>query len=405
MDINKIYEIEIKKPYNDWAAANALGRDMEFGDGLTVRYRAINDIGTEKPKAAARDKENWARPVEVPDLKNTSLLTLTEVRQLVSFEYAKTIMTKFPRSGKYISDNTGIDNSFNSKFIRSAKDSEYIEDEVLPDGTVRLPHMSSECRPFSIPLIQIGPVADFVMKSSIHEMFFGDEGSIVLTKYNRNIVSALEKMSDSELAATYELCKSLYNTHVKRYRDNLPDGAADLSNFGQTKPIAKLLYDRVHEASYENKNISGARYIVSETAKGPESLKVALKKIGSEDNLTTDKAFEPHVELFMFLDNESELLPMDYFLRNDYINIEGGFSPNGTAKPRLRIYTLSDNGDKIEVTNPDILRILSFSIGLDGDEKVVLDGHIFSIGMLSYMPKLEVKSEIGVDYFPNIILP
>lgn len=371
--------LEIRYPFNDWEGLRQLGQELSYDDGVEYRFKACMNQSSEKETPRTRD--TWKKPLEITPLSETPFLNLQEVRRTVTVSYCKRVEEAFPKGALLINGETGLNNSLTSKFLRTVRQAEGFQSAELPDGTHRYPVADDSVRPFSAPMVTIAPVADFVMGSSVHQMFFGQEGTVTLPGRYSYLADGLEKMTDSDRQYLISRGRELMEKAEETYRQHCREtGSVDLSAYGQICGANEIVFERIRELAQENEYISGNKFILNRGTAGPNKLKIALKSLASEENRTAgDNAYEPNVEIIMFLALESGLA-MDFFIKNDYICIEGGASQRGTAKPRLKILKKTESGTD-EVTDSDVLRVLSFCTALKGDAKNEFNALVLSFLM------------------------
>ena len=370
MDINKTV---IPCPYCDWKGLRELGSYLPFDDALGYRYRASMGLSTEVDRYP--DYDNRAKPIEIVPLTNTKYLTLFEIKQLITIALVKKVKEDGIK-GVDIENETGFNRTLLSKLITSVKKSDDLYEAVLEDGTKRLVLSDKKVlRPFSATLLTAAPLANMVMKSTVHHMYFGEEGKIRLThKYSMYAegLSDLDKAIKENLISTG---RELMDECIADYRkelENMESGKrTDLSPYGQIKNIGELLYERITELSDENEYMYGSKFTFNRTVGGYENFKETIRDITNEKNRDAgNDAYEPYNEFIMFLALESGQA-MDYFIRNDYL---GYASEKGQLQKALLI--TDENGN--EITDSDVLNILSYATSLKGDSRVKYNALVMS---------------------------
>ena len=398
----------IPEPYNDWRAVRALGSDLEYGDGVEYRYRACMGLGNQKDYNPDRD---WHKPVDIVPLTETPYLDMNEVRRIVTVAFAKKVESEFPRGKQQICADTGFNNTLISKHLQFAK---YVGDftrETTAGGILRAPAPLFEQtegkgavqdRPFSAPLTIIPAVADYVMHSSVHRMFFGEEGWIVLPSKYSVLANGFSRLSASDKAGLIEIGRMLMSeTVVENNRYTADNDIPNLSAYGQTRRANEILYERLLELSADNPYLQGGKYVFDRTTGGAPRLKNILGELTSEANrdappktvkdkdtgeVISQAAYEPIVGTIMFFALESGQA-MDFFIRNDYINIAGGASPRGTAESRVKIFRTHHHEPTL-ISDADDLRILSFCVSLAGERKEkMLSEIIMRLIRTGYIPE------------------
>ena len=242
---------------------------------------ACMGLGNQKDYNPDKD---WHKPVDIVPLTETPYLDINEVRRTVTVAFAKKVEREFPRSNR---------------------------------------------------------------------VFFGEEGWIRLPSKYSVLANGFSRLSASDKAGLIEIGRMLMSeTVVENNRYTADNDIPNLSAYGQTRRANEILYERLLELSADNPYLQGGKYVFDRNTGGSPRLKNILGDLTSEANrdappktvkdkdtgeVISQAAYEPIVGTIMFFALESGQA-MDFFIRNDYINIAGGASPRGTAESKVKIF-------------------------------------------------------------------
>lgn len=391
-----LLNIELSKPYNDWTGLRELGNELDHDAGIYYRYQACFNLIADEEDESEEYKE-----INITPLKDTRFLTLTEVRKLVSIAFAKKMTESFPKGGLLVAENTGLNNTQISKMIMYARAAAPLEERKLKNGEIRLPcpyppenaGITAQEKPYSAPLNTVFPTADYVMGTSVHSMFFGEEGKIVLPGKYSLIAEKLRCLDGTTKDGLLQFARTLRDKDMRVIKEKYARyNQPDVSDYGQTKLANELIYERLNELAQDNPFSLNPKFLLNTTTGGSNKIKTKLKTISSTENKnsppvtvkdeetgkTIQAAYLPNIEFIMFLAMEMPDVSMDYFIANDFINVEGGYRDNGRNRNLTPVYMKKANGETQEISDIKDLQLLSFCLGLREETKSEFIGRLGS---------------------------
>lgn len=379
---NGFSELDIPHPYCNWEGLKDLFKGETTPDMISDVFRACHGITSQ------------ATSYEL--LKDTPYLTFGEARKLVTCIFANIIKSGKVKKPIDISIDTGIDYSYLCKFNVSGKISDPYYWKELDNGEKRL-EVNDKVRPFSLPFTSLPAFCANVTHSTCHELMFGEKRPIFLPHVQRSIAAALETVSEKNIKALIKEGIALRDKAVQTYitqNANASDSTVS-AEFGQYRPEHVVVRERLLDLSHDLDDLSKSKYVFFYDAKAPNKYMVtwnatmrgSLAFYGSEGKNTPaeETQYLPNLEMAMFWALATRLDPsipeknLDYFICNDYIQIPGGATPYVVLGRRSPIMTYGNDGEPVEITDTDILKVLSFCIALPDDVRGDYIGKVFAL--------------------------
>lgn len=375
MKIQFNYADSIPVPYMDYSKTAEIWNPEKCDESFMQLYCAFNEF-TDKEEVPYYSQKDT---VKVFPLCDTEMLSLDELRRIVSVRLAGEVYKGLKMVD--VAENVGISSAYLSKFVRSVENnSARITSETLANGKTRTV-VPKEIRPFSVQFEFVPGIAQYVFHGSVHDMMFGESHKIVLPKTMRYIAQQIEKLPNktrTDMVWKGEKLKRLAEIHFLESAKN-KEVAQCLVQYGQYRPVLDILRERVKEAFSDNADYEKKRYAFCTQNNAPTPYALVIKGLITgvrPGHAYVEEDFEkwlPNITQIMFLslatmtDNNIPDKALDFFLANDYIQVEGGASrkPN---RNRNKIYTIV-KGEEVEIVNTDVLKILSFCAALPQELK------------------------------------
>lgn len=326
-------------------------------------------------------------PVDVPDISESGLLTITEAKQLAAVKFAYAVRSK-KISGTAISAETGMHVSAVSRLLDSVSSSQDLKEKELPGGKPRV-IVPEELNAFpGVTLSMIPVIAAFVLERSCNEMFFNTASEVHLpfSPYNA-IVAALEqqKNKNADLSSYIQYGRALKDVAADRMKNSERDyntPAECLWSYGQYRPAYEVLRERFDMLRSEVPSPEYGRGVFFPETKCSAKVLLAIKStmsgicpgVAAAD---IKNIYTPTIDTPMFWTLSTWVCrtvgkkSLDFFLANDFIRIEGGASDKGTAGGVSKICLPAERGgsDTRQITDSAVLRALSFCFALPADLK------------------------------------
>ena len=360
---------EVPRPYTDWAGLLKYAADKDKDREAWNLYALC--IGVKE-----NDEYFWGDMQAVReklDIKKTPYLDMDDVRRIASVRLISRLDYEGTKAVT-LSEKAGVSPSILSKFKKTITDAPEFGKMTLSDGSVRI-EVPEKIRPLSLPLSVLGGVAAEAIHASVHNLMFGEDEKIVLSKNMRFIEKAVRAYSASQKNKLIKLgqkYKKMAEDDFAEFSRTTPlcEGSPD---YGQYRAADTVLKERFLEMTYEAPEAAYHKYGFFSECNGPIWMRFAINHLLQEtkprNGRMPDSPYVPSLQYLMLWSLLTKTAgsittkALDYFVCNDYIMIEGGASNNGTPRNRIPIYTVVEREEK-EVTDTDTLRILSFCAAL-----------------------------------------
>ena len=382
-----VVESTVPFPYTDWDGIIDFTQREDPDQSFVALCCALLDARTLEDRIYQSARTNV---VDVPDLHETPYLTIEEVRRIVSVRVAEYLSQKLV-SGVQIYEESYVGNTLLSKFRQSVLRSPALHYETLASGEERL-SVPDSIRPFSIPLECIQAFASYVFRESAQNMLFGEEVGITLPSNMQRIAERLKDFTASEMETLVEKGQRLRDKAEKQFEE-LAEQYTDCKgnpSYGQFRQEHVILRERLTELMRDShaENRQFAYFTgTNATRKFKVSLNATLTGVCPGKTFAESDPFKPYIPSLEYLmlwavgtwkNHYVKPRGIDYFIANDYIQISGGASRKGTERNRIPIY-VHKHDKKTEITDKNILRILSFCIALPDTLKTDFIGTIYGM--------------------------
>lgn len=314
-------------------------------------------------------------------LEATPLITFKDARKLATVLFSWVADHKLEKRLVEVTDLTGIDVTYLSKYRVSGKTPNPYSIKTLESGEKKL-IVNDSIRPFSLPFALFPGFCAVVMHQTCNELMFGEKRPVILPRIYRDIAGNIPLLSKSSITELISFGKTLRDEAIKRHEQegNSIDNNEGIARFGQYRPEHVIVKERLEELRHDLNTLENGKYVFFSERQGPRRFKLSWNastrngQTDSEGNLN-ETQYLPNLEMAMFwtlatifspeLDDKS----LDYFIVNDYIQVLDGATPEPTRSLRTKILTYNKEGRVEEICDEDILRILSFCIALPDNLK------------------------------------